>query len=252
MLRFCNLSYGPKSPDLVKNLSYDVPSGAPCLILGSNGSGKSTLARLLAGDDVPHEGTVLLDGSDLLGMSKRERARAVGFVAQDRDEGVVPFSVFEYACLGWYPYVPVFGSPDTGMKDKTRHILEDLGLGDKVDADSRMLSGGEFRLLSLARALSGERKILILDEADAALDFRNRAFFWERIRNLCACGMQVLTVTHDAGALSEPCASCIVIAKNQKPLCGPASEILTEENLRIYLGVRSRNGLWEQAMFEPA
>lgn len=207
---------------------------------------------MLAGDIVPHEGCALLDGADLMAMSKRERARAVGFVAQDRDDGVVPFSVFDYACLGWYPYVPLFASPDAGMREITKQILEELGLGDKLDADARMLSGGEFRLLSLARALSGDRKLLILDEADAALDFRNRAFFWERIRKLCADGMIVLAVTHDAAALCEPRASCIVLAREHEPLCGRVAEVLNEETIRKYLGVRSRNGFGVQRVFEPA
>ena len=141
-------------------------------VTGPSGSGKTTLLGLLAGLDLPSRGVVRLDGEDLGQLSEDARARLraekVGFVFQT-------FQLLPTLTALENVLVPIELRGDRAGRDgradeRARHLLERVGLGDRLHHYPAQLSGGEQQRVGLARAFAGEPKVLFADEPTGSLD----------------------------------------------------------------------------------
>jgi putative ABC transport system ATP-binding protein len=186
---------GGHSLDILKAIDMQVNAGEAVAILGPSGSGKSTLLGLLAGLDLPSEGSVSLLGNDLAGMDEDARAalRAgrVGFVFQSFQ--LLPgMTALENVAL------PL----QIGRKDNARSqaetLLADVGLAERLEHLPRQLSGGEQQRVALARAFAGEPEILFADEPTGNLDAESGQRVIELMFGLRdRIGCTLILVTHD-------------------------------------------------------
>lgn len=147
------------------------------VVIGSNGAGKSTLLNVVAGDLAPDAGRVLIDGEDVTALPAHERSRFLGRVFQDTAACTAPgLSIEEnLAIAAGRARRPRLRSPlDREARARHRAVLAPLGLGleERLSSRVELLSGGQRQAVSLVMALSGEPKVLILDEHCAALDPR--------------------------------------------------------------------------------
>jgi putative ABC transport system ATP-binding protein len=162
--------YYGKEPNIVRALDgvdIEVNAGEFVAVVGTSGSGKSTLLHMLGGLDAPTEGTVVVNGYQLGGMSDERlavfRRRSVGFVFQNYN--LVPIlSVYENIVL------PV--ELDGGTVDKVfvDEILDMLGIADKRNSMPNQLSGGQQQRVAIARALAAKPSIILADEPTGNLD----------------------------------------------------------------------------------
>ncbi len=182
----------------VANVDLDVPAGSRTAIVGPSGSGKTTLLRMIAGFEVPDEGTIALGGEMLAdgGVAMPAHRRGIGYVAQ---EG----ALFPHLTIGQNI---AFGLDRTA--DRKTRIAE---LMDLVGLESTMakrrpheLSGGQQQRVALARALARRPRLMLLDEPFSALDAALRESTREMVGEvLSAAGVTTILVTHDqAEALS--------------------------------------------------
>ncbi len=159
MFEISSLSGGWGPTTIVEDLSLTVETGDLLAILGRNGVGKSTLLELIVGRAMRRAGSLRLDGIDLAGMTTQQRAMAgIGYVPQARE--VFPsLSVRENLRVGARP------------GRWTERSLLDLfpSLAQRLDNLGAHLSGGEQQMLSIARALSGNPKLLLMDEPSEGL-----------------------------------------------------------------------------------
>ncbi|MBB3173754.1 sulfonate transport system ATP-binding protein [Endobacter medicaginis] len=164
-----------QAPAVLDRLDLTIAPGAFTALLGHSGSGKSTLLRLLAGLDDVSEGRI-------------ERPDAVSVVFQEAR--LLPWKrVWQNVALG---------QTDADARDRAHAVLEEVGLGHRIDAWPLTLSGGEAQRVALARALVREPKLLMLDEPFAALDALTRMRMQGLVEDLWARhGCAVLLVTHD-------------------------------------------------------
>jgi putative ABC transport system ATP-binding protein len=200
-----------RGPSLVKALddvSIQVARGEFVAVVGASGSGKSTLLNLLAGLDTPTSGRVIVDGSPLHEMSKRElarhRARRVGMVFQS-------FNLLPHrTALGNVEVALMFnGTPRAERRTKAERMLVDLGLSERLDHRPSDLSGGEQQRVALARALVKQPDILLADEPTGNLDHDNSLQISQLLTGLNDGGLTVVMVTHDRD-LARRCRARII------------------------------------------
>jgi putative ABC transport system ATP-binding protein len=181
-------------------LDLDVPRGEFLALMGPSGSGKTTLLNLLSGIDSPSEGSLVIAGTELAKLSRREltkwRAAHVGYIFQLYH--LVPvLSAFENVEL------PLLLAP---MSKKDRHArvtaaLELVGLADRMHHTPSELSGGQEQRVAIARALVADPALLVADEPTGDLDRESATRILDLLRQLAAeHGKTIVMVTHDPRA----------------------------------------------------
>jgi len=187
---------------ILQNVNFSVDPGESLAILGASGSGKSTLLGLLAGLDVPSNGTVMLDGVNLFAFDEDQRARLrgrlAGFVFQSFQ--LLPaLSALENVML------PLELQAVPGARALAEEALRQVGLSLRMTHLPKHLSGGEQQRVALARAFVTKPKILFADEPTGNLDAATGAQVIELMLELNRTqGTTLLLVTHDE-ALARRC-----------------------------------------------
>jgi putative ABC transport system ATP-binding protein len=181
----------------LRGVDLTMAAGEFVAVMGPSGCGKSTLLNLVAGLDVPDEGTIAVAGEEVTGRGEDDLARLrrkhMGIVFQFFNllEGM---TVLENVAL---PTI-IAGRKRRMAETRARDLLDLLGIGDKAGAVPGVLSGGQRQRLAIARALANEPTLLLADEPTGALDSEGGAEVIELLRRLHTGGQTVMLVTHDA------------------------------------------------------
>lgn len=187
------------------DMSIHINSGEYVSILGKSGSGKSTLLNLLAGLDSATSGSFFVAGRDISSFHRSElasyRAHSVGMVFQS-------FHLIQHRSALQNVELSLYFSPlaRNERRQKAITILEQLGMGDRLDHRPADMSGGEQQRVAIARALVKEPRILFADEPTGNLDQENTNQIAELLASLRREGLTIVMVSHDqelAAALSD-------------------------------------------------
>ncbi len=169
---------GTHRVEILRGVDFEVPAGQFVAIMGASGSGKSTLLGLLAGLDTPTSGSIVVDGTDITGLSEDKlavvRGRKIGFVFQSYQ--LIPTLTAEENVL--LPHELSGGNVAAGTA-RARELLDSVGLSDRLDHYPVQLSGGEQQRVALARAFMVKPPILMADEPTGNLDSVNGAHVLE-------------------------------------------------------------------------
>ena len=181
---------GHPAASILKDVSFTVERGGALTLVGPSGSGKSTLLRCLNRLEEPTAGTVRFDGRDILDLDPRRLRRGAALVMQ------TPV-VFEGTVRENLRVRPADVDGDLS-ETRLGQTLADVGLeSELLDRDATTLSGGEKQRLTIARALLGDPRALLLDEPTSALDPPNAALVVETVSRLReARGLSIVAVTH--------------------------------------------------------
>ena len=199
-------TYGKKKNTFkaLKNVSFEIPSGASVAIVGKSGSGKSTLMHAMSGLDRPEKGSVIIDGQDILKLKHKQvdefRSKKMAFIFQ---------SFFVEGNESCYNNVSlpleIAKVPANKRRAKVQKALAAVELSDKIKSRARDLSGGQKQRLAVARAIVNEPEVLFADEPTGNLDsatgevVENLLFGYNR-KN----GSTLIVVTHDSD-LAKKC-----------------------------------------------
>jgi len=227
-LRDVAVSYGRRQA--VAPLSVQVASGDWLGVIGPNGAGKSSLLRAVVGL-LPAEGDVLVEGTSLSGLSDRERAARVAYVAQDP---LIPddMTTFDYVLLGRTPYIGYFGSPTAHDRAVVAGVVDRLQLGPFTDRLLGTMSGGERQRAVLARALAQEAPVLLLDEPTSALDIGHQQQALELIAELRReQAMTVVSAMHDLTLAGTYTDRLVMLREGEVVAGGAPADVLTAERL---------------------
>ncbi|WP_436841385.1 ABC transporter ATP-binding protein [Streptomyces hydrogenans] len=238
----------------VDGVSFALPAGGSLAIVGESGSGKTTTVRMLVGLERADGGTVRLDGRD---RSARPRNRAER-LARARDVQMV----FQDPYLSLDPRIPVSGCLDevlrlhtsldaAARKARVADLLDRVGLGAReATALPRGLSGGQRQRVAIARALAVEPRVLVLDEAVAALDVSIQAQILDLLREIRReAGIGYLFVTHDLAVVRHVADDVLVLKSGQVVESGPVDRVLGSPEhpyTRLLLNSVPRRG-WDPA-----
>lgn len=187
---------GTDSVRAVDSVSLTVRFGEFACVLGASGSGKTTLLNLVGGLDDADQGEIVVAGHDLGGLSERERTRLrrddVGVVFQDHNL-IEEFTALENVALP----LEAAGVDPREAADQAEAALDLVGLVSLAGRLPARLSGGQRQRVGIARALVGNRRILLADEPTGSLDSTNSRSLFGLLQHLCGRGVCVLLATHD-------------------------------------------------------
>lgn len=180
---------------ILDDINFSIQQGESVAIVGASGSGKSTLLSLLAGLDLPTEGSVSLDGQLLQKMDEEERAalrgRSVGFIFQS-------FMLVQSLTALENVMLPAELAGTKDAKALALSWLDKVGLKSRANHFPNQLSGGEQQRVAIARAFITQPKILFADEPSANLDSKNGMLVENLLFELNqAVGSTLVLVTHD-------------------------------------------------------
>jgi putative ABC transport system ATP-binding protein len=190
---------GSAPVDALRGVDLDIAVGEFCSIEGPSGSGKSTLLQLLGALDVPTSGRLTFDGSELGSASDARltaiRARQIGFVFQQFN--LIPtLTAEENVAVAMVPLERSAGA----RRQRARELLEQVGLGHRIEHLPSRLSGGEQQRVAIARALANEPRVVIADEPTGNLDSESAEGVLSLLAGLRlgAEPVTVIVATHDA------------------------------------------------------
>ena len=206
--------------EALKGVSLIVPAGDFYALLGPNGAGKTTIIGISTGLVRKTEGSVSVFGHDI--DKEPELAKAqIGLVGQELNFNPFEKPIDIIVNQGGY-----YGIPRSEAIPRAKQLLQDLGLGDKMNGKSMELSGGMKRRLMIARALIHKPRFLILDEPTAGVDVELRRGMWEYLRKLTSEGLTILLTTHYLEEAEQLAKHVAIIAKGEIVANGTMDEIL--------------------------
>lgn len=185
---------GEVSVHALDDVSLSVNQGEFVVVLGPSGSGKTTLLNLISALDTPTSGHIRINGSDL-GQANRSsnfkfRRETVGLIFQS-------FNLFPALTALENVQFAVDMRGRGGSNDLAKHVLDDVGLGERVTHFPHELSGGEQQRVAIARALAMGNPILLADEPTGELDFKTGIQILKLLESQALSGKTVLVVTHN-------------------------------------------------------
>ena len=209
------------------DVSLHVKPGEIYGIIGLSGAGKSTLVRCVNMLERPQSGTVLVNGTNITALGKRELRSArqrIGMIFQH-------FNLLSSRTVFGNVAFPleITGVPKGEIKGRVTELLELVGLQDKVDSYPAQLSGGQKQRVGIARALANRPKVLLCDEATSALDPETTAAVLDLLQNINRqMGLTILLITHEMPVIQHICDRVAVIEHGKIVESGPVLDVFTK------------------------
>ena len=231
MLKVNNISVKYGNITIVDRLSFSVEEGQWLMIAGPNGAGKSTVLNAIT-QGVPYTGDIEVMGKNVRSIRPSERARLIGFLAQNHYVGY-EFSVEEVVRLGRYSHSPKFFS---GKKDSDDEAVEEAlkltGLESIRGQSVMTLSGGELQRTFLAQVFAQDPKILLLDEPTNHLDLQYQKQVFALVSDwVKKPGRAVVSVVHDLSLAKAFGTDALLMNKGKAIAGGDVKTVLSPENL---------------------
>jgi branched-chain amino acid transport system ATP-binding protein len=233
LLSVRGMSAGYGGGDILKDVSFDVPEGEITCVVGPNGAGKSTLLKTLSGLLRPRTGEIRFRGNSLAGLPPR-RVLALGIAQIPQAHSLFgAMTVVENVEMG------AFSVTDKGLVRRRLAAVQELFpiVRERAHEKAGSLSGGQQRLVELARCLMLDPALIALDEPSMGLDPRTRELVFAMIERLNAEGRTILLVEQNARAGLELSSRGVVMENGRVRLSGSGREVLEHREIgALYLG----------------
>ena len=237
LLRIESGSFAYKSgPQILKDINIEAEPGEILAVLGPNGAGKTTLLRCMM--DMLHwqSGRSLLDGEDIRSIPASKLWRRMAYVPQARS-AAVSYTAFQTVLLGRSSRIGAFSAPSAEDMKTAERVMERLGISHLADKPCYAISGGELQMVLIARAMAAEPEILVLDEPESNLDFKNQLIVLDAMTALAAEGVACIFNTHYPAHALQRAGKALMLSKDGRSTFGDTTGVVTEENIRHAFGV---------------
>ena len=228
-----SFSYVP-GKKVLQDIHFRIEKGEMLSIVGKNGAGKSTLSNLICGFINPDQGEILLEGSDISGLSIKERGEVIGLVMQNPNQMISKPMIFDEVALG----LVVRGVPEEEIRERVNETLKICGLYPFRNWPVSALSFGQKKRVTIASILVMNPRVLILDEPTAGQDFRHYTEIMEFLKDINErLGITIIMITHDMHLMLEYTDRAIVIADGRMIADDAPARVLTDRDIadRAYL-----------------
>ncbi|MEP3589439.1 MAG: ABC transporter ATP-binding protein [Marinobacter sp.] len=206
-------------------LNLSVEPGQTWGVLGPNGAGKTTLLHTLAGLLPARSGRVVLNDSLLIELKRRDIARQLGLVFQERQDSF-PATVMETALIGRHPWLSPWESEQADDQARAQQALAALDVDQLSDRLLSTLSGGERQRVAIATLMTQNPDIWLLDEPTNHLDLHHQVKVMSLLRNQSAAGKAVFMCLHDLNLAARWCSHVLLLYPNGDACWGPADSML--------------------------
>src|SRR5208283_2916633 len=236
MLSLQNISAGYAGRLALQKVTANIAAGEFVGLIGPNGSGKTTLLRVISGVLPVRQGEVWLGGRKLREIGRRDVAKRVAHLLQDRALGLA-FSVREVVLMGRSPHLPRFGRETERDLAIVERAIELANVSHIADRPITEISGGERQRAFIAMCLAQEPQVLLLDEPTSHLDIGHQLSILNLIRNLNRqTRMTVVAVFHDLNLAAEYCDRLVLLDRGRVVAAAAPVEVLTTEMMRNVFG----------------
>jgi iron complex transport system ATP-binding protein len=222
-----------------RDVSFSVERGDVFCLLGPNGTGKSTLLKCITNVLRPQSGRVLLSGKDISSLKANEAAKEMGYVPQSQ-VSTFPFLVKDIVVMGRAPHLSLLSLPSEGDVGIAYRAMETVGILGISERPCTMLSGGEWQLTLIARALAQEPRTLVLDEPTSHLDMGNQMRILKVISGLAESGLVIIMATHIPDHAFILAREVAILNHGRIQYQGAPERVITDENMRATYGVDVR------------
>lgn len=229
-------SYNNKN-NVFTDINFSVESGNLLAILGPNGAGKTTLLRCITGMLRWTSGMSTLDGENIRNIPEKRLWSRLSYVPQAKSSPS-SYTAMEAVLLGRSSRLGVFAQPSKEDMERAENVLEQLGVIKLRDKRCHEISGGEYQMVLIARALVSDPEVLILDEPESNLDFRNQLIVLDTMSRLTGQGIACIFNTHYPEHALQRSDKALILSGGTA-VFGSTSQILTEENIEKAFGVKA-------------
>ena len=230
VLQIRNVSFQYQATPILNDVNIEVHAGEIFGVIGPNGSGKTTLLRTINGLLTPKPGEILINGINIHQLSIQQRARLIASVPQAR-ELPVTFSAWDVVLLGRTPYLQWSGTPTKNDRQIAEAAMQTTNTWHLRDRYINQLSGGEQQRLLLARAITQDTPILLLDEPITHLDLKHQVSILKQIHRLANENQLAVVITlHDLNWAAQFCQRIGVLSQGSMVAQGEPNQVL-DENL---------------------
>ena len=227
-----NLTFCYNSIPALRNISIEISSGELVTILGPNGSGKTTFLKCLCRLLKPKAGYICFDRQPIWRMKPKCFAQQVGYVPQIHSPSF-PYRVIDVVASGRTPYLSALAAPSERDYEIAYQALEAVQCQKLAERLYTQLSGGELRMVLIARALAQQPRILLLDEPTSHLDFKNKIMVMHTIKNLVEKGISAVVSEHDPNIAMAFSNKAILMKEGSIIAYGKTNEVINEETIKI-------------------
>lgn len=225
---------------VLKDVSFSFDQPGILSVLGANGVGKTTLMKCMLGLLPWSEGGSYLNGVDIRRMRHREFWKRVGYVPQAKLSSFV-YTVREMVVLGRNAHLGSLSQPGKRDWEIVDSALEQVGISCLAEKLCSELSGGEYQLVMIARALATEPELLVLDEPESNLDFKNQMVVLGVLKNLCEQHkLSAIINTHFPEHALDISQKSLLLLPDGGTLYGDTPDIIREDHLEAAFGIPVR------------
>jgi len=231
MLKISDIYFGYNSKPVLRGLSCEIKSNDFVGIIGPNGVGKSTFIKCLSGFLSQDKGSILLNNIPLQKYSKLQLAQRISLVAQ-KSYYEFDFKVHQIVLMGRFPYLKFWQSYSRKDKLRVYKVLAELDISHIADRKLSELSGGEFQLVMIARALVQETDILLFDEPASHLDIHHQIRIFSILKKMnIQANKTIIAVSHNINLAAEYCDKILVMKNGTHAYFDKVEEVMQSDKL---------------------
>lgn len=231
-------TFGYKEDEnIFENVCFNVEDGDVLAILGPNGVGKTTLLKCSMGTLKWKKGDTTIDNVSIKNIPYRSLCRIIGYVPQAKSVRF-SYTAEEMVLLGRGAHLGLFEKPNKKDYDIAYEAMHEIGIDYLKGRLCSRMSGGEFQMVLIARALAARTKILILDEPESNLDYKNQLIILNTILNLVKSkNISCIMNTHYPEHAIRIANKSLILKKNKCSVFGETSKVITEKNMMNAFGI---------------
>lgn len=225
--------------EVLRDVHFALDAGQVLCILGANGAGKTTLFKSILGLLPLWRGDLCVNGESIRHWARARIAQSIGYVPQISNP---PFSytVMDVVLMGRTAYLKSYQTPKEADEQIAAAAIAQLGIERLAGRRYLELSGGEKQLVLIARALTQQPQILIMDEPTTGLDFGNQQLVLEQVHLLAGKGLAVVMSSHFPDHAFLYADKVLTLKDGTVRALGSPTEVITEETLAELYGVQTR------------
>lgn len=220
-----------KTDYILEDINFSLEDGDVLAILGPNGVGKTTLIKCLTGLLPWTRGETFIDGKNISDMKEREVWSKISYIPQKRNFSFA-YTGLEMVLFGSTSSLNIFERPSQRERARALEVMEMIGIEHLQDKVANEMSGGELQMLLIARSLVKEPKIIILDEPESGLDYKNQIIILDLIKKLSASGVIIVMNTHYPDHALKISNKCLLLNYDKTYNFGETRKVLNGENLK--------------------